>query len=118
MNVSLAGSTVAKRMDHRTDELEGYSTATPMRSTAIGEDIFCESDELLEKYELPLNILVQWSRILRVGYVLKTARKPKIAYSRNYCCKSLKSPIKYILLYMPCSMYAYNVYNEECMWTL
>jgi hypothetical protein len=38
------------------------------------------------------------------GYVLKTARKPKIACSKNYPSKSLKSLIKYMNLYIPRNM--------------
>lgn len=36
---------------------------------------------------------------------LKTVRKPKIAYNHNYPLKSLKSSIKYMVLYIPCNMY-------------
>jgi hypothetical protein len=43
------------------------------------------------------------------GYVLKTARKPRIAYSQNYPRKHLKSPIKYIRFSIPRNIYIYIV---------
>jgi hypothetical protein len=47
----------------------------------------------------------QWSHILCGGHVVKTSCKPKIAYkySQNFLWKSLKSPIKYMLLYIICN---------------
>jgi hypothetical protein len=48
---------------------------------------------------------VQWSCILHGSYVLKMTHKSKIVYSQNCPWKSLKLPIKYMLLYILCNMY-------------
>jgi hypothetical protein len=62
---------------------------------------------------------IQWSHILHGGNILKTACKPKFAYSQNYPRKSFKSPIKYMLLYTPCNIYVYNnVTCRGCVWLI
>jgi hypothetical protein len=53
------------------------------------------------------------SRILCDSCFVKTERKQKIAYSRNDHRKFLKSLIRNMLLYMPCNIFAYIVYNKS-----
>jgi hypothetical protein len=64
---------------------------------------------ILESYAIIFSL--QWSHIVSGGYILKTQHNLKSCSQKNQW-KSLKSPIKYILLYKHCNMYIYNVFNK------